>query len=251
MADRVQLARRDPRGSDDRTERGLLGLVALFLLVAVALLARPWWMPLPLAGVIVEVRGDVAAPGVYRVDPPTARAAVEVAGGPSEGIPEQPVSDGDAVIVGPGGIRVAPMGDPLLVLLPVDLNTADAAALAAVPGIGPETAARILADREARGPFMGLDGVKRVEGVGDRTVLALAPFATARWSGPPPVVDVNRAGVDELVRLPGIGPALAERIVEDRAQHGPFPTVDALTRVAGIGPSTVEGLSDRASVGAP
>jgi len=250
MPERVRLTR-SPRGEPGEPERGLLGLVALFLLVALALLSRPWWMPLPSAGVIVEVRGDVAAPGTYRVDPPTARAAVEAAGGPSSGVPEQPVKDGDAVIVGPEGIRIAPMGDPLLVLLPVDVNTADAAALAAVPGIGPELAERIVADRLLNGPFPALDGVTRVDGVGEGTVLALAPFATASWSGPPPVVDVNTADEDALERLPGIGPALASRIVAERAAGGPFRSLQDLTRVPGIGPSTVTGLGDQATVGAP
>lgn len=49
------------------------------------------------------------------------------------------------------------------------------------------------------------------------------------------LVDINRAGVDELERLPGIGPALAERIVADREVNGPFRRPEDLARVAGIG----------------
>lgn len=56
-------------------------------------------------------------------------------------------------------------------------------------------------------------------------------------------VDVNRATVFELVSLPGIGPRMAERIVADRAENGPFFTVEALARVKGIGPRTVERLA--------
>jgi competence protein ComEA len=49
-------------------------------------------------------------------------------------------------------------------------------------------------------------------------------------------VDVDRADSAALVALPGIGPALARRIVADRAGRGPFGSVDGLSRVAGIGP---------------
>ena len=48
-------------------------------------------------------------------------------------------------------------------------------------------------------------------------------------------IDVNAAGIEELARLPGIGPALAERIVADRAAHGPFRQAQDLERVPGIG----------------
>ena len=53
-------------------------------------------------------------------------------------------------------------------------------------------------------------------------------------------IDPNRASASELVRLPGIGPALAGRIVADRDQHGGFPSPEALLRVRGIGPKTLD-----------
>jgi comEA protein len=59
------------------------------------------------------------------------------------------------------------------------------------------------------------------------------------------VVDVNRATADELATLPGIGPALARRIVEWRGANGRFGTVDDLEKVPGIGPATVERLRPR------
>lgn len=48
-------------------------------------------------------------------------------------------------------------------------------------------------------------------------------------------LDVNQATLGELVHLPGIGPALAERILADRAENGPFRNLDDLGRVRGIG----------------
>lgn len=55
-------------------------------------------------------------------------------------------------------------------------------------------------------------------------------------------VDINRAGPSELERLPGIGPVLAQRIVDYRQRHGPFRTVDDLLAVSGIGPKVLERL---------
>ena len=58
-------------------------------------------------------------------------------------------------------------------------------------------------------------------------------------SGP---VDVDVATAVDLDRLPGIGPALAARIVEDRERNGPFGSLAALDRVKGIGPALAERL---------
>ena len=55
-------------------------------------------------------------------------------------------------------------------------------------------------------------------------------------------VDVNAAGETELAQLPGIGPALARRIVDRRSQAGPFGSADDLLDVPGIGPATLEAL---------
>src|SRR5258705_11570861 len=55
-------------------------------------------------------------------------------------------------------------------------------------------------------------------------------------------INVNSATAAELELLPGIGPALAKRIIDDRAAHGPFKSVGELDRVQGIGPQTIEHL---------
>lgn len=63
----------------------------------------------------------------------------------------------------------------------------------------------------------------------------------ARAEGGDPRVRLNEAGVEALTRLPGIGPALAKRIVAAR----PYATVDDLLRVPGIGPKTLAALRPR------
>jgi competence protein ComEA len=62
--------------------------------------------------------------------------------------------------------------------------------------------------------------------------------------GPQHPIDLNRADVGELVRLPGVGDATATAIVVDRERNGPFGSVDELMRVRGIGPAKLEALRD-------
>jgi competence protein ComEA len=70
---------------------------------------------------------------------------------------------------------------------------------------------------------------------------ASRPERTPRVPREVPVgrMDPNHAGAAELTRLPGIGPALAGRIVAERDRHGPFASPEALLRVRGIGPKTL------------
>jgi len=62
-------------------------------------------------------------------------------------------------------------------------------------------------------------------------------------------VDINTATVSELVALPGVGQALAQRIVEYREQNGPFTAPEQLMNVRGIGEKSFEKLRDHLSVG--
>lgn len=55
-------------------------------------------------------------------------------------------------------------------------------------------------------------------------------------------VHLNGATAEELERLPGVGPALAERILAYRQTHGQFGSVEELNEVPGIGPKTLETL---------
>ena len=55
----------------------------------------------------------------------------------------------------------------------VDVNTADVATLAALPGVGADRAAAIVADRDLRGPFPSCDDLVRVDGIGPATVAGL------------------------------------------------------------------------------
>jgi competence protein ComEA len=63
------------------------------------------------------------------------------------------------------------------------------------------------------------------------------PAATARFT-----VNVNAASAVELAQLPGLGPAMAQRIVDHRAAHGDFPSLDALLDVPGVGEATLAAI---------
>jgi competence ComEA-like helix-hairpin-helix protein len=67
-----------------------------------------------------------------------------------------------------------------------------------------------------------------------------APGARALLEGKP--MDINAATREELVLLPRIGPKLAERIEQDRREHGDFVRLEELSRVPGVGQRTVERL---------
>ncbi|HSQ59233.1 MAG TPA: helix-hairpin-helix domain-containing protein [Acidobacteriota bacterium] len=91
------------------------------------------------------------------------------------------------------------------------------------------------AARAGSPPHEDGDGPRgRGEARGDSPRRPLAPAFGA--------LDPDRASAADWERLPGIGPALAARIVADRAARGPFGGPEGLARVKGIGPRTVERL---------
>jgi competence protein ComEA len=57
-------------------------------------------------------------------------------------------------------------------------------------------------------------------------------------------VDLNTANLDQLETLPGIGPATAQAIIDQRERNGPFQSVDDLLDVRGIGPAKLDAIRD-------
>jgi len=77
-----------------------------------------------------------------------------------------------------------------------------------------------------------------------------------RASSAPPVpvadprpLDLNHASADEISRLPGVGPSLARRIVEERDRRGRFESSDNLRGILGMGPKKLAALREHVTVG--
>lgn len=80
---------------------------------------------------------------------------------------------------------------------------------------------------------------------GDEASSRSAAGAATESSGP---IDLNTATAQELDTLPGVGPATAAAIVDDRERHGPFASVADLERVPGIGPAKLAAVADLVTV---
>jgi competence protein ComEA len=76
----------------------------------------------------------------------------------------------------------------------------------------------------------------------------MPPPDTTESSEPAGPIDLNVAGPDQLDELPGIGPAIAQAIVDYRRTHGRFRSVDELLEVRGIGESKLALLRSRVRI---
>jgi competence ComEA-like helix-hairpin-helix protein len=110
-----------------------------------------------------------------------------------------------------------------------------------------ERAARA-AERKGAAPKGKTSRAKSSRGAGKGTADGAAapppgasppPAAASRPAAPPFPIDVDRATAADLQRLPGIGPALAGRIVANRDSFGAFGSIEALDEVKGIGPAMI------------
>lgn len=141
--------------------------------------------------IAVHVSGAVAAPGVYELEEGARVAdAVEHAGGFLEGAAENALNlarvlnDGEQVVVPTAEEHAAQQsaaeasGGAAGVGGKVNINTASVEQLDTLPGVGESTAQKIIADREANGPFSSPEDLKRVSGIGDKKYAELADLIT-------------------------------------------------------------------------
>jgi competence protein ComEA len=172
-----------PSLSRRRLLAAALGLAVLLVLLLrhvggghAAAVAPPLRAARPVAAklLVVDIVGAVRRPGLYRLREGTRIAdAVAAAGGttakadPAGVNLAAPLADGEQVVVparGPAGASPpAAGGSPSA---PLDLNTASEEQLDALPGIGPTTAAKILAYRQEHGAFHSVDELDAVPGIG-------------------------------------------------------------------------------------
>jgi competence protein ComEA len=159
----------------------------------------------------------------------------------------------------------------------IDLNSADQKTLESLPGIGKSTAQAIIAGR----PYKNIDDLKRVKGMSDKKINAIkdkvtigaaaaaaAPVAMPSAGGAPEKasstkksitekseqtktklapgqrININTATKEELEALPGIGPAKAQAVIDNR----PFNTPEEIMKVKGIKQKTFDKIKDNITV---
>lgn len=170
----------------------LLAALAVAVAGATAWFARPRVEPVPVrvetsvapeapgatvGAVVVAVHGRVRRPGLVRL-PVGARVAdaIDAAGGALPGTDLSFVNlarklvDGELILVGvtpPPGVGDAAPGGGADPAAPVNLNTATAAQLETLPGVGPTLARRIIDYRNRHGGFRTVSELRQVDGVGD------------------------------------------------------------------------------------
>lgn len=148
---------------------------------------------LALAGTVsIHVAGAVERAGVYELDAGSrVHAAIAAAGGATADADPNALNlaaelvDGTRVYVPVVGEQL-PVDNSVAVVAgsaappegPVDVNRATAVELDVLPGVGPATAAAIVAERERNGPFLDVDELSRVRGIGPAKLEALAGLIT-------------------------------------------------------------------------
>jgi competence protein ComEA len=158
--------------------------------------------PTPSAEVVVHVSGAVKRAGVYRLAPDSRVAdAIEQAGGATEHADldalnlAEPLQDGQKIHVPRKGEvspptvasvapsrtpRSAPQAAAAATQFPINLNTATAEQLEAIPGIGPVLAQRIIEYRQTHGRFQSVDELLEVHGIGAKRLENMRPYVTVR-----------------------------------------------------------------------
>ena len=145
----------------------------------------------------------------------------------------------------------------------ININTASEAELQKLPGLNAPKAAAAIEYRNANGPFASCQDLKKVKGIGAKTVaklldscttgnVAAAPQNTAHQAVAAPqyaandtpsgMININIASVEQLSAMPGMDMKKASAAMEYRNTNGSFASCKDLQKVKGIGVKTVEKL---------
>ncbi len=209
---------------------GLAAVVALLVLALRLAVAQAGAEPVPVS----------ATPaGLVSRSVPSGLASGGAAGGGAGGAAGGVASGATAQVV---VHIVGQVAHPGLVTLPAGSRVADAirAAGGALPtaDLAGVNLARVLVDAEQ----------VRVPKPGEWVPSSSGGAPTGGGSGSGGLVDLNSASVSDLDALPGIGPVLAQRILDWRTEHQRFSSIDELGEVPGIGPKLLAQLRSKVRV---
>jgi competence protein ComEA len=225
-------------GAFDPGRRGVRAL-AVVAAVVVLIAAALAWRARPQVEAVPEGPAGQAADAAVSTAMSTSTSTSTDAGVPggagrsSAGLPNE-------VVVAVGG----KVRKPGLVRLPAGARVADALQAAGGASSTSDVALLNLARKVVDGELI-LVGVSAPPGLLAPAGGGGAPGGGAPAGGP---VNLNTATLAELDTLPGVGPVLAQRILDSRAQHGGFKAVSDLRKVDGIGASRYEQLKDLVTV---
>ncbi len=208
-------------GAFDPGRRGVKALAAVAAVVVLVAAVLAW-------------RARPSVEPVAAVPEPVAAADVPGSAATSTGPP------GEVVVAVAGKVR-----RPGLVRLPAGARVADALQAAGGANAGADPALLNLARKVVDGELI-LVGVTPPPGAPAAAGPAAGPAGAAPAPGAP--VNLNTATLADLDTLPGVGPVLAQRILDHREQHGGFASVGDLRKVDGIGSSRYEQLKDLVTV---
>lgn len=97
-------------------------------------------------------------------------------------------------------------------------------------------------------PFKAGEEPAKDSGDEESLILPGATEESTTTEDNPDLININTASADELDSLPGIGPSIAQRILDYREENGPFAAIEDILNVSGIGPSTFEQIKDLITV---
>ncbi len=153
-----------------------------------------------------------------------------------------------------------------------DINKIDIETMEKLPGVGPKTAKLMFDYRQDKGKFSSLIELTNIKGIGKKTLAKMLPYLTyigdstkvieflkvadkkqaKKTKSKPSIeqnININQAGVEELILLPGIGEAKAKKIIAYREKNGDFKSIEDIKKVSGIGEGIFNKIKDFITIG--
>ncbi|MGQ4443171.1 helix-hairpin-helix domain-containing protein [Streptomyces violaceoruber] len=214
-------------------ERRSVAALSVLLVVAAVFAVQHFWTGRTHPVAAPEVVREAAAYGAGKPEPTAEDRDTAGGSGPKAAAT---ATAGPEIVVDVGG----KVRDPGVHSLPAGSRVADA--LRAAGGVRPGTKT----DGLNRARFL-VDGEQVIVGAPapvPRPGAGPAPDGPTGAAGPAAPVSLSKATTDQLDTLPGVGPVLAQHIIDYRTQHGGFRSVDELREVNGIGERRFADLRD-------